>query len=526
MEGGPRTAPGAGPGRDGAHLPEAYGGPGSTDSPALRVHGAACPRPAPVPGLASPPSVPAALTMSTPAPTFAAMDSSPSPAASGPGGSGPGDPGSTRRTPPGSRRAGSDLRAAFLAAAREILDEPETALDLRKVAERAGKSRTAPYLVFGKTEEGGGLEALKVAVATEGFEELVEDVERMLSIPTDPEERVRKLGEAYLAFADRHPRLFRLMFGPEVSRALVGEGDEAPSQERSLLLVTRARLEDRFRRVVEEAQVAGVLEPRDTLLQVLGAWTLFHGAAMLLLDGQLELAGIGSTEQVAALVTPLLLDEAALPVAAAAEALARARVARGFPAEEDRPEGWAALVQHPDPAALAAARRRMGDRIPPEVWEIVGRPPRAPSTELPLARALVTRSTALRRARRMRKVLEGSRILWIDDRPELTAPEVALFRSLGASVIQVQDTGAALDRLRGRGAPFDVILSDVARPHSPSAGVDALPALKEAAPDTPVLFFVAEVDPDRDRPRGSAGITNDPSELLHLVLDRLERTRL
>lgn len=449
------------------------------------------------------------------------MDSSPPPGASGSGHRGPG-----RRASPRSRSESSDLRASFLAAAREILDEPDTALDLRKVAERAGKSRTAPYLVFGKTEEGGGLEALKVAVATEGFEELVDDVERMLARPADPEERVRELGEVYLAFADRHPRLFRLMFGPEVSRALVGEGEEAPSPERSHLLVTRARLEDHFRRVVEEAQVAGVLEPRDTLLQVLGAWALFHGAAMLLLDGQLELAGIGSAEGVAELVTPLLLDEAALPVAGAAEALAHARMARGFPAEDDRREQWATLVEHPDPLALDLARRRMGDRIPPAVWDILGRPPSPPPPELPLARALVSRSAALRRARRMRKVLEGSRILWVDDRPGFNAPEVVLFRSLGASVVQVLDTTEALDRIRVQEEPFDVVLSDIARPGSPSAGMDGLPALREAAPDTPVVFFVAKLDPDRDRPPGSAGITNDPSELLHLVLDRLERTRL
>jgi AcrR family transcriptional regulator len=64
------------------------------------------------------------------------------------------------------------LRRLFLDAARELLAEDDGELELRKVAERAGKSRTAPYLAFGKAEEGGGLPALLMAVAGEGFEEL------------------------------------------------------------------------------------------------------------------------------------------------------------------------------------------------------------------------------------------------------------------------------------------------------------------------------------------------------------------
>ena len=41
------------------------------------------------------------------------------------------------------------LRTLLLNAAFEILEEEETPFELRKIAERAGKSRTAPYLVFG-----------------------------------------------------------------------------------------------------------------------------------------------------------------------------------------------------------------------------------------------------------------------------------------------------------------------------------------------------------------------------------------
>jgi hypothetical protein len=54
----------------------------------------------------------------------------------------------------------------------------------------------------------------------------------------------------------------------------------------------------------------------------------------------------------------------------------------------------------------------------------------------------------------------------------------------------------------------------------------ALPALRSAAPDTPVVFCVGAVDQHRGPPMGSDGITDRPDELLHLVLDVLERRRI
>ena len=68
-----------------------------------------------------------------------------------------------------------------------------------------------------------------------------------------------------------------------------------------------------------------------------------------------------------------------------------------------------------------------------------------------------------------------------------------------------------------------MILSDIARGSRPAAGVEALPRLREAAPDVPVIFYVGEMTPDRVAPKGSAGITDSPDRLLHLVLDALER---
>jgi len=135
---------------------------------------------------------------------------------------------------------------------------------------------------------------------------------------------------------------------------------------------------------------------------------------------------------------------------------------------------------------------------------------------------LVT-SPALRRARLVSSVLAGARILWVDDNPKNNAWECGLLRMLRAHVVLVTRTDAALDCLRAES--FDLILSDISRDGVDDGGVRALPKIKAVAPATPVVFYVGYMTGPVG-PEGSAGITNDPEELLHLILDRLERLRV
>jgi len=57
---------------------------------------------------------------------------------------------------------------------------------------------------------------------------------------------------------------------------------------------------------------------------------------------------------------------------------------------------------------------------------------------------------------------QGSRILWIDDRPETIIAERRLFRALGAEVVPVISSEAAEEML-SRDSDFDLIISDVQR---------------------------------------------------------------
>lgn len=133
-------------------------------------------------------------------------------------------------------------------------------------------------------------------------------------------------------------------------------------------------------------------------------------------------------------------------------------------------------------------------------------------------------SPALRRAQLARPVLQGAKILWVDDQPENNLWERTTFRFFGAEVEAAETTRSALAYLGS--TRYDLIISDIARARVPDEGVRALPAIITRAPDTAIVFYVGQLDAAAGIPRGARGITNRPDELLHLALDVLERTRV
>jgi AcrR family transcriptional regulator len=162
-----------------------------------------------------------------------------------------------------------DLRRTLLAAAVAIVkSEGTAALTLRAVARRAGVSHQAPYHHFADRA------ALVAAVAQDGFERLAAELARVAAGDGDPVGRLRESGVAYVIFAVRHPEHFRVMFGPELA-------DRSAHPE----------LDAAARRVFDQLlKPAGELfPPAGPDSAVIGAtlWSLVHGLAMLLIDGQL-----------------------------------------------------------------------------------------------------------------------------------------------------------------------------------------------------------------------------------------------
>ena len=127
----------------------------------------------------------------------------------------------------------------------------------------------------------------------------------------------------------------------------------------------------------------------------------------------------------------------------------------------------------------------------------------------------------VQRLRRNRDVLRERRVLWLDDRPDTLANEIRLFQQLGVEVETVTAVGDALGHLRM--GHFDLLISDIARPEGQSNGLATLQTLHDHHPTLPALFYVGNFNVQDGVPLGAFGITNRPDELLHLVLDIVER---
>jgi CheY-like chemotaxis protein len=175
---------------------------------------------------------------------------------------------------------------------------------------------------------------------------------------------------------------------------------------------------------------------------------------------------------------------------------------------------------------FTAIFEKQADRplTPDATTEAAGRVLRENPELLAEIEAVFSNSSALRRARLVAAAIEGARILWIDDNPENNQWECATLRQLGAHVTAVDSTETAIGCLRSDS--YDLILSDVSRSGSSREGIEVIPRLRALRPATAVVFYVGRLDASDGVPLGAFRITNRPDELLHLVMDALERRRL
>jgi AcrR family transcriptional regulator len=157
-----------------------------------------------------------------------------------------------------------DLRRALVEAALELLLEGGTeALGMRELARRVGVSAAAPYRHFRDKQ------ALIQAVAATGFALFLEAIEAAKAgVPAD--EQLGAMAEAYVHFALRYPRLYKLMFSSELGKFQDKDLRRAADAAYESLAVTAAK---------EDPDAPGEA--------AISAWAFVHGLSMLLLDEQL-----------------------------------------------------------------------------------------------------------------------------------------------------------------------------------------------------------------------------------------------
>ena len=164
-----------------------------------------------------------------------------------------------------------DLRAAALATGLRMLGERSAdELGLRELARELGVSATALYRHFPNKH------ALLSALAAEGVEAMGAAQRQANRKAGGGESGFAAMGIAYVEFAVTNPALFRLMFRRAADVDLLeGDIDTVGSAMRGLREtvagLTPAAMSDRTRKAA-----------------ALRAWSLVHGLACLILDGQIE----------------------------------------------------------------------------------------------------------------------------------------------------------------------------------------------------------------------------------------------
>lgn len=130
------------------------------------------------------------------------------------------------------------------------------------------------------------------------------------------------------------------------------------------------------------------------------------------------------------------------------------------------------------------------------------------------------RDLLLRRMNRVRDMLHGVRILWIDDCPFNNFNEIDILRKLGFIVDLAENDEIAQIQLSR--FIYDIVITDMNRGSDPDAGKKFLPNIRNSISSPPVIFYVGQIC---DVPKGAFGLTVRPDELFHLILDALERRR-
>ena len=167
-----------------------------------------------------------------------------------------------------------DLKNALIKAGIEILSKEGVAgLSLRKVARKAGVSHAAPYAHFADKQ------ALIAAISTEGYRMLYECIATTIAkYEDDPAKQLVEAAWAYVQFALDDPDHFKITLSGVVEKEKEYPAFVEMSQKSFRAVV----------QIVETCQAAGVLEAGPSDIMAVSVWSLVHGFASLILEGQVS----------------------------------------------------------------------------------------------------------------------------------------------------------------------------------------------------------------------------------------------
>ncbi len=167
-----------------------------------------------------------------------------------------------------------DLKNALIQTGIEILStQGFHALSLRKVAQRAGVSHSAPYAHFADKQ------ALVAAISTEGYRKLFDCLASAVEqYRHDPLSQLIEAAWAYVQFALREPAHFKITLSGVVEK----------EQEYPAFVELTRKAFGLLVEVTEACQQAGILKPGPSDQMAICVWSLVHGFTLLILEGQVS----------------------------------------------------------------------------------------------------------------------------------------------------------------------------------------------------------------------------------------------
>jgi AcrR family transcriptional regulator len=214
-----------------------------------------------------------------------------------------------------------DLKASLIEAANTILlRDGADALSLRAIAAEVGVSHMAPYAHFKNKKE------LIKSIAEAGFVNMAETMETVAVAMKEkddlsPGELVLAYGASYLEFATTNPQLYRLMLGQVETTGRKNKKDhlvenstvETSTAEDSTVEVNSSdsinspfmeSSKKPFILLREAFALRGDSDER-VKAQALGAWSMVHGMAALIIEGHIQVPEGTSFKRFLAAATPL-----------------------------------------------------------------------------------------------------------------------------------------------------------------------------------------------------------------------------
>lgn len=166
-----------------------------------------------------------------------------------------------------------DLQQSLLNAAQQMLSEDGIeGLSLRKLADRVGVSRTAPYHHFKDKN------ALLCAIAEQGFSRWQSAAEAIMQDDSlSNRERYLRFVREYILYAANNPEIYDLMFG----RTIWKNHSATDSLKNIAYPCFQSQVE-----MTRKWQEMGLFSDKeDTLRLSQVTWGTIHGIARLLIDG-------------------------------------------------------------------------------------------------------------------------------------------------------------------------------------------------------------------------------------------------